>query len=147
MSPRELIPRAPVCEATCPGARPAGHADASAPSGHWTSSGTNVYGWADVAVDSINEPTVIVNSIWILIAFTPVARRGKDGASYRGTRSRTRNGAKVAELGGRTLCWLPMAGVESPLGDSPDPARNDRSHWARVKALFLGAMDRPESER
>src|SRR5690242_3103452 len=40
-----------------------------------------------------------------------------------------------------------MAGVDSPLGDSPDPARNDRSHWARVKALFLGVLDRPESER
>ena len=40
-----------------------------------------------------------------------------------------------------------MAGVESPLGDSPDPAGNDRLRWARVKALFLGAMDRPESER
>src|SRR5689334_7805548 len=40
-----------------------------------------------------------------------------------------------------------MPEVEPPLGDTLGPTRGDRAHWARVKAVFLGVLELPESER
>jgi serine/threonine-protein kinase len=40
-----------------------------------------------------------------------------------------------------------MPGVEYPLGGTPDTGQNDPAHWARVKTVFLGALDREESEQ